>query len=125
MSNSNQQQPSPWATVAHRTDLVPGAGVGALYQDQQVALFYLPDWDDSVFAVSNYCPFSGVHIIARGIIGDIKGEPVVATPLYKQHFSLRTGICVESPEVRLTRFEVRWQGDQVQVRVAEVGELAA
>jgi len=36
-------------------------------------------------------------VLSRGIVGDVKGERVVASPLYKQHYSLTTGRCLEDP----------------------------
>ncbi|MEX1033555.1 MAG: nitrite reductase small subunit NirD [Cellvibrionaceae bacterium] len=124
-----------WITVGKRSDLVPGSGVGARLGDRQIALFWIPELDDSLlgksppkmslFAVSNYCPFSGVHIIARGIVGDIKGEPVVASPLYKQHFSLVDGRCIEQPEVSLDTWGVRLQGNALQVREKTAEATAA
>lgn len=114
-----------WVTIGKKSDLIPGSGVGARLGDQQAALFWIPELENRVFAVSNYCPFSGVHIIARGIVGDIGGVPVVASPLYKQHFSLTDGHCIEKPEVVLATWEVRLEGDDVQVQVSAKEELAA
>jgi nitrite reductase/ring-hydroxylating ferredoxin subunit len=34
----------------------------------------------------------------RGIIGDLQGERVIASPIYKQHFSLATGRCLEDKD---------------------------
>ena len=116
---------SPWITIGKKSDLIPGAGVGAMVGSRQVALFWIPELDGRVFAVSNYCPFSGVHIIARGIVGDIGGVPVVASPLYKQHFSLLDGHCLEEPDVMLDTWDVRLQGDEVQVLARSAGEMAA
>lgn len=113
-----------WVTVGELTDLTPDSGVGALVRDHQVALFWLPEQDDALYAVSNYCPFSGVHLIARGIVGDVDGEPVVATPLYKQHFSLLDGRCLEEPDCQLTVYPVRFRGQQVQVGMAAASEQA-
>lgn len=108
-----------------RSDLIPGSGVGAMAGDRQIALFLIPEMDNKVFAVSNYCPFSKVHIIARGIVGDIGGEPVVASPLYKQHFSLADGHCVEDAEVALDTWEVRLEGEVIQVKLKAKAALAA
>jgi len=116
---------SHWIRIGHRNDLVPGAGIGAKVGGRQVALFWIPELDDRVFAVSNYCPFSGVHIIARGIVGDIGGVPVVASPLYKQHFSLLDGHCLEEPDVMLDTWDVRLQGDEIQVLARSAAEMAA
>ena len=44
-----------------------------------------------MYAIGNYDPASDANVLARGIVGDIGGEIVVASPIYKQHFSLRHG----------------------------------
>lgn len=104
-----------WTTVGKQSDLVPGAGVGARYGERQIALFWIPELDNRILAVDNYCPVSGVNIISRGIVGDIEGEPVVATPLYKKHFSLLDGRCIEDPETTLQTFSVRVIDSEVQI----------
>lgn len=118
-------QSSNWTTVGRLSDLVAGSGVGARVGDRQVAIFLIPELDDQVFAVDNYCPISGVNIIARGIVGDIQGEPVVATPLYKKHFSLVDGRCLEDGSHRLATYAVRVDGDQLQIARQEKGQGAA
>ncbi|MFD6983953.1 nitrite reductase (NAD(P)H) small subunit [Streptomyces sp. NPDC059956] len=40
-------------------------------------------------------------MIANGIMGSRDGVPVVASPMHKQVFDLRTGICLDDPEVSL------------------------
>lgn len=94
-------------------DLKPGLGVCALVNGQQVALFRLRNGD--VFAIGNHDPFSGANVISRGLTGDIKGRKVVASPLYKQHFDLATGECLENPALRLQVFGVQVRGGRVQV----------
>jgi len=42
---------------------------------------------------------------------------VVASPIFKQHFSLVTGQCQEDPAVRVAVFAVRVDGDRVVVQV--------
>ncbi|MEM7077090.1 MAG: nitrite reductase small subunit NirD [Pseudomonadota bacterium] len=96
------------------TDLVAGSGVGVLFDEQQIALFYCPDEDDrQVFAIGNFDPIGQANVLSRGIIGDKKGALCVASPLYKQHFCLRTGVCLEDPEVAVPVYEVGIEGDQV------------
>jgi assimilatory nitrate reductase catalytic subunit len=80
-------------------DIVPNTGVCALVGGEQVALFRLDD--DSVHAVGNLDPFSRANVISRGIVGDIKGDLVVASPVYKQHFSLVSGRCLEDGSVQI------------------------
>lgn len=60
----------------------------------QVALFRLHD--DTVLAVQQADPFSGANVLSRGLVGTRAGEPTVASPVYKQVFSLRTGRCLET-----------------------------
>jgi nitrite reductase (NADH) small subunit len=54
-------------------------------------------------------------VLSRGIVGDLKGELVVASPVYKQHFALATGICVEDPAVTVAVFPARVANGIVQV----------
>lgn len=114
-----------WMKIGQRSDLVPGCGVGAIAGDSQIALFLIPELGNRVLAVSNYCPFSGVHIIARGIVGDIDGEPVVASPLHKQHFSLLDGRCIENPTISLEAWPVSIKGEDILVQVARQESVAA
>ena len=106
--------------LCEQSDLVPHSGVAVLYKGQQIALFYLPDSDlsgseQALFAVGNYDPFGAANVISRGIIGDIKGELVVASPLYKQHFSLRTGKCLEDASVAIPVFDVHIEDNWVMI----------
>jgi assimilatory nitrate reductase catalytic subunit len=91
--------------VCRLEDIVPNAGVCALVGGEQVAFFRLGD--DSVYAVGNHDPFSGANVLSRGIVGDIKGELVVASPVYKQHFSLVSGRCIEDGSVRIPVYAAR------------------
>ncbi len=99
-------------------DIVPNAGVAALVDGEQVAVFRVsnggPD-DDSVHAVGNLDPFSRANVLSRGIVGDLKGELVVASPVYKQHFSLRTGRCVEDASARIPVYSARLEEGWVVV----------
>lgn len=111
--------PKPnWTRLCNKNDLVPHSGVAAKIEGQQVALFYIPEFADEVFAISNHDPFSGANVLARGLIGDLKGEPMVASPIYKQHFSLSSGICFEDDDVSVPVWPVRLQGDQVEILIA-------
>ena len=80
-----------WVEVCKLGDIVPDTGVCALVDGRQVAVFRLSG--DSVHAIDNYDPFSQANVLSRGIVGDLKGELVVASPVYKQHFSLASGRC--------------------------------
>jgi nitrite reductase (NADH) small subunit len=52
-----------------------------------------------------------------------RGEaPTVASPLYKQVFDLRTGVCVSDPEVSVPVVDTRRREDAVEVRVHADGD---
>jgi len=121
-----------WTAVCALDDLAPERGAVALVGDEQVALFRLVD--DTVLAVQHLDPFSGAHVLARGIVGtrragsggDGPDEPVVtvASPMHKQVFDLRTGRCLDAVgatplpglDDRLRTWAVRVVGDLVEVR---------
>lgn len=94
-------------------DLVPDSGVCALLGAEQVALFWLPGCEPPLYAIGNHDPLGGANVLSRGIVGDVEGEPVVASPLYKQHYSLRTGLCLEAPEVQVPVYRVQLRDGQV------------
>ena len=58
-------------------------------------------------------------MLSRGIVGDLKGELVVASPVYKQHFSLLTGRCVEDASVRIPVYAARVEEGSVVVEPAK------
>lgn len=84
-----------WLPVCAWADLTPGRGVAVLVGDEQVAVFR--DRDGRVYAIGNRDPFSGAYVLARGLLGDRGGVPVVASPMYKHAFDLRTGACLDEP----------------------------
>ncbi len=106
-----------WIDVCDVSALTPDRGVCALVAGQQVAVFRLSTTDE-VVALSNLDPFSGAQVLSRGIIGDRSGTPKVASPVYKQSFDLRTGVCLDDPTVSIPVYPVRLDGGRIQVRVS-------
>ncbi|WPP01650.1 nitrite reductase small subunit NirD [Pseudomonas sp. HR96] len=106
-----------WQVVCNRADLVANSGVVAWLQGRQIALFYVPQGSDGeqVFALDNCDPQSGANVIGRGLLGSLNGRRVVASPLYKQHFCLQDGTCLESAEQRLQVWPARIRGDSVEL----------
>ncbi|MCZ4293203.1 nitrite reductase small subunit NirD [Vibrio sinaloensis] len=91
--------------VCDLSQLTPYQGRTALIDGQQVALFYVPD--SGLFALQNWDPIGKAYVLSRGIVGDVKGKLCVASPLYKQHFCLSTGECIEDPSVSVKCWPVR------------------
>jgi len=107
---------SKWIDICAVTDLQADSGVCALVEGKQVAIFYMPK-DDALYAIDNYDPFGKVHVLSRGLIGDIKGEPMVSSPLYKQHFSLKTGQCFEDETVKNDIYAIRIADNRVEISI--------
>jgi NAD(P)H-dependent nitrite reductase small subunit len=105
---------SDWIAVCRLNEIVPNTGVCALLGGRQVAVFRMDD--NRVYAIDNHDPFSRANVLSRGIVGDLKGELVVASPVYKQHFSLVTGRCIEDETVSVPVYGASVQGEYVMVR---------
>lgn len=76
------------------SDLEVERGRAALFGSTQIALFLLAD--GTLHAVSNRDPYTGAQVMARGIVGSRDDAPTVASPLHKQVFDLRTGLCLDT-----------------------------
>ncbi len=104
-----------WTEVCALDEILPDSGAGALVDGQDIALFRIRD---AVYALSNRDPASGVHVLAHGLVGDIGGELVVASPIFKQHYSLISGRCLEDPAVRVPVYLCRVHEGRIYVRNA-------
>jgi nitrite reductase (NADH) small subunit len=103
-----------WENVCYIDDILPNSGVAALVQGRQVAVFRT---SEAVYAISNYDPFSKAYVLARGLVGDRKGVLKVASPIYKQSFSLSTGECLDDPSVRLPTYAVEVVDNIIRIGV--------
>lgn len=106
-----------WRDVCAIDDVLPGTGVAALIEGEQIAI--VRTRTGQFAALSNFDPFSKAFVIARGIVGDRAGVPKIASPIYKQNFSLETGQCLDDPSVRLSVFPIRVVAGRVQVSIGE------
>lgn len=105
-----------WISVCTLDDLQADAGVCVLVAGRQIALFYLSQWQ-KVYAVDNFDPIGQANVLSRGMIGDLGGEPMLASPLYKQHYSLKTGTCFEYDDVQLQTYPVCIDDQRVMIHL--------
>lgn len=118
MKNTNANLDKQWVDICHFSDLTPDTGVCALFPsakgDQQVAIF-LERLENKLYAVSNYDPIGKAYVMSRGMLASIAGDIVVASPLYKQHYSLVSGQCIEDSQYCLEVFPVRECEGRIQL----------
>jgi len=103
-----------WKLVCKQADLVADAGVAAMVNNEQVALFYVPESENKVFAIGNWDPIGKANVLSRGLIAHLQDQWVVASPLYKQHFVLSSGQCLEE-EINIPHWEAKLEGDEVYI----------
>jgi nitrite reductase (NADH) small subunit len=102
-----------WHDVCASDEVRPGTGVAALIDGVQLAI--VRTRDGLLAALSNFDPFSQAFVIARGIVGDRAGVPKIASPMYKQSFNLKTGECLDDPQVRLAVYPIRVALGRIQI----------
>ena len=108
------KQENCWITVCSLDDLVLNSGICVLHEGKQVAIFQLENCAN-LFAIDNFDPFSQANVLSRGIVGSVHDTKVVASPIYKQHFCLESGQCMEDAEVSIDVYRVRIFEDKVQL----------
>ena len=105
-----------WLDVCANDDLVSDTGLCALLAGEQVAIFKLSQTGE-VFALQNYDPFGHANVMSRGLIASSGEDLFVVSPLYKQHYCLRTGHCIEDIGIKLKTYPVRIFNDKIQLQL--------
>lgn len=103
-----------WVSVCALDELEVDRGSCVLVAGRQVALFRTSP-EDRIYGLANFDPFSGAYVLSRGIVGSRNGVPKVASPMFKQSFDLRTGVCLDDPTVQIEVFGVRCRDGRVEV----------
>jgi NAD(P)H-dependent nitrite reductase small subunit len=105
-----------WQNACTTDDLIPGSGVCVLVNGRQLAVFQV---EGQTYALDNFDPASRANVLSRGITGDLQNERVVASPIYKHHFSLATGRCLEDPTFSVSTYATRVVDGIVQVEATQ------
>ncbi|MEJ8851311.1 nitrite reductase small subunit NirD [Variovorax rhizosphaerae] len=106
-----------WTAVCAATDILPDTGVCALVDGVHVAIFNVAG-AQQFFAIDNVDPKSKASVLSRGLVGSLGERIVVASPLYKNHFDLRSGECLEAPEHSVRAHAVRVHEGRVHVALS-------
>ena len=96
-------------TVAKRGDIPDGQGVAYLLNGRMVAVF---NEGGQYRAIDDFCPHMGASL-AGGLLQD----GTVTCPWHAWRFNLSDGGWCDNPTLRVDCFEVRVQGDEIQVCV--------
>ena len=103
-----------WVKVCKTDDILPSSGVAALIFGRQIAIFRVKN---DFYAISDYDPFSKAYVLSRGLIGDRAGVVKVASPIFKQSFSLATGECLDDPTVKLPTYPLQVLDNTIYILV--------
>lgn len=105
-----------WEAVCNVDSLLPGVGACVLAKGVQIAIFRM---GNDIHAIANHDPFSNANVVSRGITGSVRGRRVVASPVYKHHFDLQTGTCLEYPDVALQIWPARVREGVVEIQTSQ------
>lgn len=103
-----------WTAVCAVDDILPNTGVCALVDGRHVAIFRVGT--EQFFAIDNVDPKAQASVLSRGLVGNLGEHIVVASPLYKHHFDLRSGACLELPAYSVQAYTTQVRNGQVWVR---------
>lgn len=108
-----------WHDVCPVDEIVPNTGVAALVGKKQIAVVRVltRNGAESFHALSNFDPFGKAMVLSRGIVGSKGDIAKIASPLYKQSFCLKTGVCLDDPTVSIPTYPVRVVDGTVQIAV--------
>lgn len=104
-----------WNAICSLEDILPNTGVCALVKDRQIAVFHVAGDAPQLFAIDNVDPNAQASVLSRGLVGSLGERLVVASPLYKHHFDLASGECLEAPEKSVQAYPVRLENRTVWV----------
>jgi nitrite reductase (NADH) small subunit len=104
-----------WVDVGAADDLVPDSGACVLVDGEQVAIVRVGERD--YYALDNFDPFAKAYVLSRGIVGDRRGVPMIASPIYKHAFDLRSGQSLDDATVRVRVWPLRVRAGRLELQL--------
>ena len=99
-----------YKTVAKIGDIAPGEGKAFEVNGRMVAVFLV---DGSYQAIDDFCPHMGASLAAGAV-----EEGVVTCPWHAWRFRTCDGTWCDNPKIKIDAFEVRVEGDLIQIGAA-------
>lgn len=96
-------------TVAKVGSIPAGQGATFVVDDRLVAVFHV---DGAYHAIDDLCPHMGASLGAGQVY-----EGAVVCPWHGWRFRVTDGTWCDNPRIKIAAFEVRVEGDEIQVRV--------
>ena len=100
---------SEFVTVARVGQIREGRGQRFVVGQREVALFLV---EGKYYALDDYCPHMGASLGGC----EVQNGAVVCNRHYWA-FRLADGACLDVPRLKAETFEVRVEGDQIQIRI--------
>lgn len=107
MSSSPSAGTKQFYEVARVSEIAPGSGRTVYANGHQIALF---NHGGSFYAIDDSCPHRGAPLSE----GYVQGDRVLCS-WHCFDFNLKTGACEVVPELKVSTYEVRVEGDTVYV----------
>ncbi|MFO0904708.1 MAG: Rieske 2Fe-2S domain-containing protein [Pirellulales bacterium] len=99
---------SEFTTVAKVGDIAEGQGQAYAVNDRMVAVFLE---GGTYYAIDDFCPHMGASLAG----GHVENG-VVACPWHAWRFCIQDGKWCDNPRIKIDAFEVRVEGDEIQVK---------
>jgi NAD(P)H-dependent nitrite reductase small subunit len=106
----NETNLNHFITVARVGDIPEGEGRSFQAGDRLVAVFHQ---NGAYKAIDDLCPHMGASLGA----GYLDEEGIVTCPWHAWRFCVNDGKWADNPRLSVDTFEVRVQGDEIQVRL--------
>jgi len=100
---------SEYVTVAKVGSIPEGRGDSFNVRGRMVAVFHE---DGNYFAIDDLCPHMGASLGAGPV-----NQGVVTCPWHAWRFKVCDGTWCDNPRLKVDAFDVRVEGDEIQVRV--------
>lgn len=93
------------------SDVPPGTGQVIEINDRSIAIFNV---DGTFFALDNTCAHRGGPLGE----GELEGE-IVTCPWHGWEYNVRTGISITTPSASVKTYEVKTEGNDVKILLAQ------
>jgi nitrite reductase (NADH) small subunit len=100
---------SEFTTVAKVGEIPEGQGMAYAVNGRMIAVF---NEGGKYSAIDDFCPHMGASLAGGHVQNGL-----VACPWHAWRFCVNTGQWADNPRIKIDAFEVRVEGDEIQVKV--------